>query len=353
MNTQLAGHDQLISFAKRPDGSAAAIKDVPRGRACNCVCFACDMPMIARQGDLKKWSFAHAARTQAVCEWAAETALHYAMKEIIAEEKRMFVPQFDLTVKRTTSYGEEVSRSMSVPGRLVRLESVMLEHTVNPIRPDVVATSGDKRIFIEVIVTHGVDERKRGHIQRIGASAVTIDLRNHQRTVDREMLRQVLLQPRSGTTWVFHRREEEYRGALLAEVEAEIAEKEKGYAERIAKHFEVKTSDWEFSRTPQIVRQATDNLPIPDGVVMCFQLRDGGDAFIRRSPQQALVLELSDASVLDRQQLLGLGIAATPEPCLWSLPPESLWKVIPFLNSFSILTTNRTRQEYLSRRYHL
>lgn len=114
------------------------------------------------------------------------------MKEIIAEERRIFIPQFDLKIERTTSYGEKVSRAVCLPGQLVRLDSVLLEHTINPIRPDVVAMSGDKRIFIEVIVTHGVDDSKRGHIRRIGASAIAIDLRGHQRTVDRDLLRQGL-----------------------------------------------------------------------------------------------------------------------------------------------------------------
>jgi hypothetical protein len=332
----------------RSDGSIAAIEDVLRGLACDCVCFVCNMPMIARQGTVKKWSFAHAANTQIVCEWAAETALHYAMKEVIAEEKRMFVPQFDLKVERTTSYGEKVSKFVSVPGRLVRLDSVKLEHTINPIRPDVVATSGDKRIFIEVVVSHGVDDRKRGHIRRIGASAVAINLRNHQRTVDREMLRQVLLQPRPGTTWVFHRREEEYRAALLADVETIVAEKEQRHAERIATHFETKTSDWEFSRPPHPV---VDNRPFSDGAVMCFRLRIGADAFIRRSPQQALVLELSEPTAIEPQLLLDLGIAATNEPCLWNLTDDSLWKVIPFLNALATSTTNRTRGQYMQHRY--
>lgn len=270
------------------------------------------------------------------------------MKEIIAEEKRIFIPQFDLTVERTTSYGEKVSRSVSLTGRLVRLDSVKLEHTVNPIRPDVVATSGDKRIFIEVIVTHGVDDRKRGHIRRIGASAIAIDLRGHDRAVDRDVLRQVLLQPRSGTGWVFHRREEEYRARLLTQVQAAVAEKEKQYQDRLAKHFEDKASNWEFCRTPQPVE---DNRPFADGAVMCFRLRNGADAFIRRSPQLALVLELSHPSAIERQKLLGLGIAATSEPCLWNLTEDALRAVIPFLNSMASSTTNRTRRQYMQHRY--
>lgn len=187
-------HEPLISFARGPDGALTSVADVPRGLACRCTCFACNEPLVARKGKARQWSFAHLSNAASVCERAAETALHYAMKDIIAEERSIFVPSLEIYKERKTSYGHTVMGRSGMQGRLVDLDTVKLEFSVHPIRPDVVAFARGHRLFIEVLVTHGVDERKMQRIRELGSSAVLIDLSKHQRTVDRELLRKLLLE---------------------------------------------------------------------------------------------------------------------------------------------------------------
>lgn len=271
------------------------------------------------------------------------------MKEIIAEEKKLFIPQYDLTVEKTAPYGGgKFSRTMSVPGQMVELDSVALEFSVHPIRPDVVATSNGRRIFIEVIVTHGIDKKKLSHIRRIGASVITIDLRRHDRAVDRDVLKALLLTPSNSKKWVFHRREPEWRRNMLASIDEQIAEIERARGAKIADHFIDRGEQWTFTRpTPRVAPSQAYS----DGAVMCFRLRSGGEAFIKRSPQNVLTLEFSTTADVDGSHFYSLGAAFTAERCLWNLTDVSLVKIIPYLNTLAESVTNRTRGEYMKHRY--
>lgn len=44
-------------------GKAVGIADVKKGRACNCICPSCGKPLVARQGKIRTWHFAHATKS--------------------------------------------------------------------------------------------------------------------------------------------------------------------------------------------------------------------------------------------------------------------------------------------------
>lgn len=352
-----AVHEPLISFACGPDGSPTSIEDVPSGLACQCTCFACKEPLVARKGAIRRWSFAHQSTGMSECEWAAETALHYAMKEIIAQEQMIFVPDLVISGELIASYGESVKRTARTPGKLVRLDSVDVEFSVHPIRPDVVAYAGTHRLFIEVFVTHGVDERKLQRIRELNASAIQIDLRRHERTVDRQSLRKLLLEACGEKTWLFHAKKNRFEADLLSSLREEVATKEAAHAEEIASRLIARRREKEFRRQPdRLLHQALGEepaLPFADGAVMCFRLLSGGDAYLKRSPQGALILEYSRVEDVNVIKLVELGLEHTLEPTLWNIPDSELIFVIPFLNRMSASTTNRTSSEYKRHRYHI
>lgn len=53
-----------------------------RGKACNCRCLACDEAQIARHGDIKAHSFAHASGAE--CQLAVDAMLNRLAQELIA-----------------------------------------------------------------------------------------------------------------------------------------------------------------------------------------------------------------------------------------------------------------------------
>lgn len=55
-----SGVSARLVFGRDASGDIVHISDVARGAACKATCPACDKPLIARQGDILAWHFAHA-----------------------------------------------------------------------------------------------------------------------------------------------------------------------------------------------------------------------------------------------------------------------------------------------------
>ena len=77
----------LQSFAIAKDGRIVSVDEVERGQACGCTCPCCKRPLIARQGDVRGWHFAHA--TGADCDGGAESALEPIAKPIQGDAARL------------------------------------------------------------------------------------------------------------------------------------------------------------------------------------------------------------------------------------------------------------------------
>ena len=80
----------LQSFAMDKKGRIRSVEEVARGLACECVCPCCREAVIARQGDIREWHFAHAVDSD--CEGGLETALHLAAKQLFLEHRGMTLP---------------------------------------------------------------------------------------------------------------------------------------------------------------------------------------------------------------------------------------------------------------------
>ncbi|MDE2759370.1 MAG: competence protein CoiA family protein [Paracoccaceae bacterium] len=85
---------------RKKDGRCIGINEVERGLRCGCICKACGHPLIARQGKIRDWHFAHADRSD--CKGMGETHLHLAAKQILLDRKEIFLPDF-----RGREYGQK------------------------------------------------------------------------------------------------------------------------------------------------------------------------------------------------------------------------------------------------------
>ena len=164
----------LQSFAMNMDREVISIRDVERGKACQCCCASCGELLIARQGDVNAWHFAH--QSGAMCDGAAEGALHAAAKQIILNEKKMVVPALTCSVHHKLDDGRE-GEGIAIKAETVwNLENVLPEVTIKNIRPDIVAEVYGKPVFIEIAVTHFVDEAKKQIIEELGIPSIEIFL---------------------------------------------------------------------------------------------------------------------------------------------------------------------------------
>ncbi|WP_304526811.1 competence protein CoiA family protein [Halomonas sp. I5-271120] len=187
-----------------------------RGLACQCICPACQHALIANLGTKKRHYFSHAAQSD--CAGAAETGLHLKAKELIAEKQQTVLPELTLRVgsdfsEQALHEGRSEIATLVEKGQVARLDTVMVEEARGVIRPDLIGVLAGTELYIEIRVTHEVDEEKRAEIRRLGVSAIEIDLSGINRMASPQEIGKALADPSLGH-WLFHRREDSQREAM-------------------------------------------------------------------------------------------------------------------------------------------
>ena len=167
-------HTLLQSFAINNIGELVSVREVARGKACACCCPGCGEVLIARQGEVRAWHFAH--ESGAECGGAAESALHLAAKHIILREAIVMTPAMEISAHRTLPDGRRGSGMACLPAALHDLHGVQLEASVGAVRPDVYAYTDDGQLIVEIAVTHPVDLEKSALLEQTGIAAMEIKL---------------------------------------------------------------------------------------------------------------------------------------------------------------------------------
>jgi competence protein CoiA len=165
-------------FAMDKKGRIRSVEEVTRGLACECSCPSCGAPVIARQGAVREWHFAHAAESD--CKGGMETALHLAAKQLLLESSGLTIPEIRVQREVQLPDGRVGKGEAYRPEQWVDFQSVEAEKTVGTIRPDIVVAIGPKILFIEIAVTHFVDKEKRSTLASYDVPTIEIDLASYQ-----------------------------------------------------------------------------------------------------------------------------------------------------------------------------
>jgi hypothetical protein len=217
-----------LAYGLSPAGRLVHVRDAERGAACNCVCPACDRPLVARRA--KTWHFAH--QPGAECPRAYETMLHRLAKEVLEENLALWTPAVRVE-------GDGVVHQ-PFPARSMSFESARLETWMGQIVPDIVVTYRGHELIVEIFVTHACDEAKITKLRDMGLAAVEIDLSKLPRDADRAQVakavtksapRRWLYNPKLDEAVVEHRRKVEA-------AEQERLAKLGRQADRFAQHWE-------------------------------------------------------------------------------------------------------------------
>lgn len=187
------------------DGHLVHIDHVERGLACECICPACGERLLARKGKKMVHHFAH--RSLASCEYGYETTLHLMAKEILLEATSMWIPEIQIG---SALWGD----CRIAPAQEIRIDKVKLEQKTGSIIPDVIIWSRGKPFFVEIFVTHRVDEYKLAELERLGISAVEVNLNEMDRSISKKELARILLGEDERKEWVFNILERQYRKNL-------------------------------------------------------------------------------------------------------------------------------------------
>lgn len=193
-------HLNLIYALK--DGLTTHISEVERGLKCGCTCPACGEKLIAKKGQYVTHHFAHQASKD--CEYGYESSLHFAAKEILSQSKKMVIPPVYI---HFNTYKEYILLSEA---KEITIDRVELEKRFDNVVPDVVVYIGTKRLFIEIFVTHRVDEEKLDKLRTADVSTIEIDLSKIDHSIDTEELTELLIKDNASKYWKYNSLENKY-----------------------------------------------------------------------------------------------------------------------------------------------
>lgn len=132
-------------------------------------CPGCKQKLIAKKGTERAHHFAHLNIVE--CEHGYQSALHYMAKDLFLEMKHLtFIKN----------------------GKIVqyKIDSVELETRISAIIPDILVTCDGKHFFVEIFVTHAVDDEKKAKIKEMQISAIEINLSRFKNDlINRETLK--------------------------------------------------------------------------------------------------------------------------------------------------------------------
>ena len=207
------------------------IADDERGLKCGCICPGCGMTLQARIGKIKQPHFSH---NNAKCDLksAQQSALHILAKDIIEKEKRIKCPDVvfgtsDLDLDNEYFIYGGYDKKIFKKRGLLNCETVMLEKRVSDIIPDIVVTSGNRTFFIEIAVTHFIDETKLEKIRRLKIPTLEINLSVIiDSPISKEKLKEIIVNSFDNKSWVYRPNEEQYKAEYFKYIKDEFTKRE-------------------------------------------------------------------------------------------------------------------------------
>lgn len=177
----------LVPFGYRHlDDEFVDVAEVPRGKASGCICWSCRMPLVAKQGDVKQWHFAHATRgtyrdAQDKCEFSFFVSVRMMARQVVGKSIVLDLPAYHDTIeRRITPFSRSTSTRFTITeASSVELSAVEVEKTFNGVPVDLIGSIAD--FTFVVYFTHpGRDlpealEAKNLAGRRCGVVAVELD----------------------------------------------------------------------------------------------------------------------------------------------------------------------------------
>lgn len=197
----------LIPFAEHKDtGRLLSVGDVPKGLACNCRCPSCKIEMLAKQGEVKAWHFAHTVRVstdyniEKHCEYSPFTAIRLMCQQILSKPFSIMLPPKSGLLNDKDG------------AKIVKLKKVKLASTIVGKPIDVLVNFENNYqlgIFISNATRQAPDEWYHLTSQKLGIVEVEADyIMSCFDTIEDGMyeqtLKAILSENTTGKRWVYH-----------------------------------------------------------------------------------------------------------------------------------------------------
>ncbi len=194
---------------------ASEILPEENGNACNCCCPNCKGALQARtqgykqKAGMRKPYFAH-QRNPCDAQLAGETGLHMLAKELLTEAKELLFPAYAIAADDPVvpdvlrDWEKEKFPHLITKSRKLKLDSVTVEvRDFEGVIPDGKVIVKGTACYVEIGVTHFVDQEKREKLDALGIPVFEIDLRDMiDRETDRDEIREALLNTEDNRKWI-------------------------------------------------------------------------------------------------------------------------------------------------------
>jgi hypothetical protein len=238
------------------EGELLHISQVENGIKCKCKCPACGEELkavnltkqIKKNGELRLRSFAH-LDPKKKCTYATETALHYLAKQVLLKQNKIKLPaitsfiQYGITKNVNGKFISNADCIEFKKADYYYYQKVELEKYLHDIKPDVILTIDRHKLYIEIKVTHGIDEIKFDKIKSLNISIIQIDLKGFDPlTIDETLLTNHLIHSIETKKW--------YNNSKQKLIDEQIKQAEQSYTQNHFKDIVVrqfqKPEEWGY-----------------------------------------------------------------------------------------------------------
>jgi len=217
------GYSMKLNFGIK-NGDIIEISKVESGLKCGCICPSCGSQLIARKGNKKEHHFAHYKTKE--CDGYLETTLHLISKEIFKKNSVIKLPVYD------------IKEGYYCKNKIFKYSTAILEKKVNNIIPDIqLKFFNNNRIFVEIKVTHEVDDEKIEKLKSIGISTLEINLEDIYKSDDvleYQELEKILIFGINRKSWVYDKNKDTNLKKHLKYLKDEELRLEKEREEKLA-----------------------------------------------------------------------------------------------------------------------
>ena len=206
------------------DGKLVSPSEVTNGLKCNCLCPGCKNPLVANHPKSEKRVKYFSHYTKNNCSNGYESGLHLAAKRVLIEDKKILVPNIYAEADvydKVTQIHESASRLFE--GKIITFENVAEEvREYEGIVPDIVATSNGKTIFIEIAVTHLVDDEKLAKLKSLQIPTIEIYLEPTSQVSSLEEIRELVINTTHNRDWLVNPKLDELKDRVKIEAERKL-----------------------------------------------------------------------------------------------------------------------------------
>lgn len=205
---------------RKEDQMYVDVADVPKGRSCGCLCPSCHIPLIARQGKVNRWHFAHASRKigniEQSCHYSFFVSVRAMAKQIIKTGFRLSTPGYtgEVSERRYDTWFSELF-CVTAPGTIM-LDNVQKECLFEQTVVDICAQINGYPLVIyfshperRVPVSLKAPDNKRCGVLEIDLSRTGELFLSKNAASDRfdDVLKTFIEEDNHSKKWIFHPRE--------------------------------------------------------------------------------------------------------------------------------------------------